>query len=131
MRKFTIQDCQQGSPDGSRIVSIHPGAFVVRVHEARDWPFCDSSNRYYISVDLRFRESDALRRDYWIGYAKSEATKLANGLSHKLTVLRDAIDATEAGTLRGKEILLARHNAAMRLILGRYSAEIVESRLNL
>ena len=124
---FTAKDCQQIQTDGSRIVSIHPGAMVVRVHECRDAYYHDSAHRYYLSVDLKFRAMDALRDFGWCGYTKSEATVRATELAAKITVAVQAVNAAKAGDLRGKDILVQRQEARLANLVARYEAEVVHA----
>ena len=122
---FGTKDCQQIQTDGSRIVSIHPGAMVVRVHECRDADYCGSANRYYLSVDLKFKTFDALRDFGWVGYTKSEATRAANELANKITVAVQAVNAAKACDMRGKDILVQRQEARLANLVARYEAEVV------
>lgn len=122
---FGIQDCQQIATDGSRIVSIHPGPFVVRVHEARDFNAAHTPSRYYLSVDLKFRASDALREEYWFGMTKAEATREANALVAKLTSAVAAVNAAETATMPGKDILVQRQKARLASLVAKYEAEVV------
>ena len=123
--QFTAKDCQQINTDGSRIVSIYPGPMIVRVHECRDAEHCCSASRYYLSVDLRFRELDAFRDFGWCGYTKAEATRSANELAQKITVAVLAVNAAEAGNLRGKEILVQRQRERLNNLVAKYQAEVL------
>jgi hypothetical protein len=123
--KYGTQDCQQIQTDGSRIVSIHPGAMVVRVHECHDADHCGNASRYYLSVDLRFRAFDALRDFGWTGYTKSEATVRAKELANAITITMQAVNAAEVSTLRGKEILVQRQKARLANLVAKYEAEVI------
>lgn len=122
--KFSAKDCQQIVTDGSRIVSIHAGPMVVRVHESRDADNCWGANRYYLSVDLKFWEFDAMKPFGWLGCTKAEATRDANELAAKIAQLVNSIEATKASSFPGKDILLARHEATLKRITDKYQATV-------
>ena len=124
--KFGLKDVQQIQTDGSRIVSIHPGPMVVRVHEAMDVPFCQLEHRFYLSVDLKFTKFDALREasGFWSARNKSEAIKWAKELSARIGRVAAALEATRDGTIKGKDVLIARHEAALSRLIGKYEATV-------
>ena len=86
------------------VVEIYPGPVVVRIHEdleSKAFGGFFAKNRYLLSVDLKFRESDALRNPGWLGMTRGEATREAKQLQAKLTSAVRAIQAAEASAADG------------------------------
>lgn len=127
---MTTNDIQQ-AVSGFKTVGIVPGAMVVRVHEALDAGYGVTPHRYFISVDFKFRESDAMNvgQPGWLGCTKAEATREANALAAKINTCRTALDA--AKELAAKwDTFTNRYTVKMQeqtwdKIVGRYCAEFV------
>lgn len=93
-------DLQQAL-SGFKTVAVISGPLTVRVHEALDVILAHTKHRYFISVDFKFRQSDALNigKSGWLGRSKSEATKDANLLAHNLSVCYNTMKAAEQSAL--------------------------------
>jgi hypothetical protein len=87
---------------GFRTVSIFPGPCIVRVHEAMDVSMSRTPHRYVLSVDLKFRERDALYSGTlgWYGCTKAEANREASRLAAKIATARRALDAAKEMALK-------------------------------
>lgn len=108
-----------------KVVGFHGGPVAVRVHEAQDAHIQHSPHRYYISVDLKMREIDGLRGDFWSGCTKAEATREAARLAKEIHVCVAALRATEDAEISGKALLIERHNARLQSLVGKYHCEVV------
>ena len=127
---MTTNDIQQ-AVSGFKTVGIVPGAMVVRVHEALDAGYAHTPHRYFISVDFKFRKSDALNVGSIgaLGCTKAEATREANALAARINTCRTALDT--AKELAAKwDTFTNRYTVKMQeqtwdKIIGRYCAEFV------
>jgi hypothetical protein len=84
MKTNNLQQCLSGFST----VAIIGGPLIVRVHKALDSIYADSSKHgFFISVDFKFRKTDALYigTPGYDGFSKTEATREANSLSAKIT----------------------------------------------
>jgi hypothetical protein len=87
---------------GFRTVSIYPGRCTVRVHEALDASYRGQASRYFISVELKFREHDALNVGKLgkLGCTKSEANREARELASRIASAWTALEAAREQALR-------------------------------
>ena len=104
---------------------------TVRVHEALDASYVGESSRYFISVDLKFREHEALNfgKIGCYGMRKAEATKEANHLSRKLTAACAALNAAEELALNSdtftNRYTVKLQKDRLNKLVGKYNSELV------
>lgn len=129
---MTTNDIQQAVA-GFKTVAVIGGPCVVRVHEALDVAYTGQKSRYFISVDFKFRQSDALNMGTpgWLGCTKSEATRQANQLAASIVAARTALDAATEQALRS-DTFTNRYTAKLQSdrfdkIISRYCAEFIQS----
>lgn len=127
---MTTQDIQQ-AVSGFKTVDVIGGPYVVRVHEALDAALAHTASRYFISVDFKFRQNDALNigNPGYYGARKAEATREANKLAYDIRIAHSTAEAAKEQALKW-DTFTNRYTAriqAERLakIVGRYSAEFV------
>lgn len=123
-------DIQQ-AVSGFKTVAIMPGAMVVRVHEAMDAGYSSTPHRYFISVDFKFRKSDAINVGMIgaLGCTKSEATRDANKLADRINACRAALDAAKAlaatADTSTNRTTVKMQEQTFDKVVGRYCAEFV------
>lgn len=121
-------DIQQAI-SGFNTTAVIPGPYTVRVHEALDVVLTGQKYRYFISVDFKFRESDALNigKLGWYGVSKSEATKEATALAAKLTLQSRIVNSSKENALNwdtlNNRITAQRQEATLAKLVGKYCAE--------
>lgn len=126
MKANDLQQCL----NGFRTVYVADGPLPVHVHEALDKMYVGTKHRYFITLDLKFRQSDALNigKLGWLGQTKAEAIREANELAHKLYVANMAAHAaTEFAALH--DTPTNRHTARIQAdkwyrLTTRYNAEL-------
>jgi hypothetical protein len=126
----TTKDIQQ-CVSGFKTVAVIGGPMIVRVHESQDVILQHTKHRYFISVDFKFRELDALNigKSGWLGCTKSEATREANQLAAKIMSCRTALDSAREHALN-HDTFTNRYTVKMQQdrwdkVVGRYCAEFV------
>lgn len=117
MKTNDIQQCLSGFTT----IEVIGGPLVVRVHKAKDVIYV-GTNRcgYFISVDFKFRQMDALNigKMGWSGYSKSEAVKEAKALAAKIYSHWSAMKAAQEQALNWDTFT------------NRYTAKIQSERFN-
>lgn len=127
MTTNNIQQCLIGFST----VEVIGGPHVVRVHEALDASYQHEKYRYFLSVDFKFRQLDAINigKSGWLGCTKSEATRDAKALAAKIMSVTTALNAAKEQALQ-RDTATNRHTQllqqqAMDRIIGRYCAEFI------
>lgn len=115
-------DIQQIGAASSKIVKIIPGPKTVRVHESLDMEHKGEAARYFLSVDMKFTETDALRDWAWYGYKKAEATRYAKKLAEEIFRNFKRLESSHAW---GDKTAIALAEEANRKTVRRYVAEVV------
>lgn len=121
----------QQAVSGFNTTLVIGGPCVVRVHEAHDAALTHTKHRYFISVDFKFRQNDALNigNAGYFGVSKAEATREANDLAKKISVAYNALESAKAQALNW-DTFTNRHTQriqeeAFNKIVGRYTAEFI------
>lgn len=123
-------DNLQQAVSGFNTVVVIGGPCVVRVHEALDCSYVHTPHRYFLSVDFRFRQCDALNigNPGWLGVTKSEATREANALAKRIAVAHTAFSAAKEQLTRldtpDNRYTLKLQAGAFDKIVGRYTSEL-------
>lgn len=112
---------------GFNTVSVHGAPMIVRVHEALDSCLTGLKYRYFVSVDFKFKEIDALHignPGHW-GMTRAEAEKCARELAAKIVVFCGIVNRLETSTEKHAAMTLKIQKASLEKIVGRYKAEFV------
>ena len=125
----TLLDIQQALP-GFNTTLIIGGPLVVRVHEALDASLSITKHRYFITVDFKFRNSDALNigKPGWLGMSKSECTREANALASRIAVAYRVMESSKEAALN-QDTFDRRYTAKLQAesfkkLVDKYCAEI-------
>lgn len=116
--------------DGFVVVHIASGPLPVRVVESKDQALGHTKHRYFLTVDEKFRQCDALNMGQpgWYGQTKGEAIKEANILASKIAVAVQSLKGAEEHALNWDTstnrftVEMQRRNLAK--LIGRYSSTI-------
>jgi hypothetical protein len=90
--KNDIQQCLTGF----KTVAVIGGPLTVHVHKALDTIYAWSDKvGYFLTVDLKFKKSDALNigKPGWEGLSRAEALREASKLATKIAICFTAMDA--------------------------------------
>lgn len=105
---------------------------AVRVHKALDVIYSDSSAYgFFITVDLKFRESDALYigKPGWDGMSKTEATRTAKKLAADIHAAVEVVNSAKAHAAQypttDRKITLKLQEERLSKLVGKYKAEFV------
>lgn len=115
---------------GFKTVAVVGGPMVVRVHEALDASYSNTPHRYFISVDFKFREIDALHIGTigCYGCTKAEANREASQLAARITSACAALNGAEALPDTATNRITVKLQAdRLNKITSRYCAEFVQS----
>ena len=124
------KDIQQALA-GFKTIEVIGGPCVVRVHEALDTVYVGTAHRYFISVDFRFKNSDAcnIGTPGWLGCTKTEALREARVLATKIASARTALDSAKEQALNWdtftNHYTVKLQQDAFEKIIGRYCAEFI------
>ena len=125
------QDIQQALRNFKTTLVVG-GPLTVRVHKALDTIYAGSNRHgYFISVDFKFTESNALNvgKPGYEGLSKTEATRAANALakdiaSHHAVMLRAEEHAKQNDTQNAR-ITAALQAERFDRLVKRYTAEFI------
>jgi hypothetical protein len=126
---MTTSNIQQAI-SGFTTVEVIGGPCIVRIHEARDAALCHTKHRYFLSVDFKFRECDALNigKPGWYGQTKAEAAREAKQLAARIFSTWNAMNSANEHALQW-DTFTNRHTAKLQTerfdkVVGRYCAEM-------
>jgi hypothetical protein len=130
-QRMTTNDIQQ-AVSGFKTVDVIGGPCIVRIHEARDCALSHTPHRYFISVDFRFRQNDAMNIGNlgYYGVTKSEATRAAKSLAAEIYTAHKAMEAANDLALKWDDFT-NRYTAKIQTerfnkIVAKYNAEFVQ-----
>ena len=127
MKTSDIQQCMSGF----KTTAVIGGSYAVRVHEALDSIYEITKYRYFISVDFKFTERDALNvgKPGHLGLGKSEATKEANQLAQSIAVAVRVAKLSDEVALNydtfTNRYTAKLQNERLQKLVGKYCAEFV------
>ena len=129
---MTKKNDNQQCLSGFNTVAVIGGPLVVRIHKAQDVIYAESSRHgFFISVDFKFRENDALYigTPGWEGLSKTEATREASALAAKIARYYNTMKSAEEAALRW-DTSTNRYTAKVQAdrfnnLVGKYTAEFV------
>lgn len=127
--KMKESDCQQLVP-GMATVEVIGGPMVVRVHRALD-KCIPKRYGHFISVDLRFRRSDALNigNPGYDGMTKGESVKAAKELARKIAFECELLNLAEKHNKENDclttRITLRIRKDSLYKVVGRYNSEFI------
>ena len=112
------------STSAKTIATQTAGPYWIRIHEALDEPSRISKHRYFISVNLKLRAMDAVRRGGWLGLTKAEAIKDAQQLTDKIASAHLSVEranSPDSNVLAGIDFLRELQAKRLNKLLERYS----------
>jgi len=116
---------QQVGPTSMKVIATYGGKHIVRVHEVLDQEYRKSMYRYAISIDLKFKQMDALRNAGWLGLTLAEATNDVKDLTGIIASITRALEACDKSPdMKGIEYTKQLHNERLDRILKKYSCEV-------
>lgn len=118
---------------GFKTVHIADAPMQVAVHEAMDVLYQKTPHRYFITVDFKFKSSDALNigKLGWFGCTKSEAVKEANILANAICSAAQTLNSAKEYALNN-DTFTNRYTVKMQeerlnKLVGKYNATIMEN----
>jgi hypothetical protein len=123
-----LQQCLSGF----KTVAVIGGPLIVRVHEALDAGYEGTPDRYFISVDFKFRASDALNIGQigWFGCRKTEATREANALAKSIaschSVMLSAVARAESDGSPTARTTARIQSERFEKVIAKYTAEFIQ-----